>query len=226
MALYYDPRLVATTRFKLLIREPLNSPPGFGKLAGSAYFDVNNGYVVLTPAKTGQLGYLYYSVTPPPCFYARFEFWTGSGNGADAVRLGVYDSTYIGTTEDVVAGGYHFTFDEYQQRMAFTKSTVDNGPSIAQVTVPGSYFMNGQWHLAEIWFCRDSNGVWCKMSLDNGAYMLSKTYDTNPQPNALASRGIILFGGRTGGLTNEHRIRNILFYALPSDYGAQRVSIS
>jgi len=219
---YYDLRQLATSRFKLLIRESLTVPPGLGKLAGSAYYDPVNNYVVLTRAVNGQIGYLYYNIRPPPCFYARFEFWTGGGSGANAVWLAVYDNTYSGTTEDIVNGGYHFTFDEYQQRMAFTKSTVDNGPSIGQVSVPQSYFMNGQWHTAEVWFCRDSNGVWAKMSLDGGAYVLNKTYDPNPLPNALASTGIIFFGGRTGGLNNEHRIRNIYFYALPSDYGAQK----
>jgi len=233
--LYYDPRQMATTRFKLLIREPLDVPPGFGKLAGSAYYDAANRYVVLTRAVNGQLGYLYYNITPPPCFYCRFEFWTGGGTGADAMWLSVYASSASGEEDKASHGGYMFTFDEYTgntyggSRMAFNRG--DNkdyqiNPPLGYVSVPRSYFMNGQWHVAEVWFCRDSNGVWCRMSLDNGAYVLSKIYDKNPQPNALASRGIIFFGARTGGLNNEHRIRNILFYTLPTDYGIQRVTIS
>ena len=216
--IYYDPRLMVTPFPKRLIREKLDVPPGFGKLTGSAYYDANNRYVVLTPAVDGRAGWLVYDLRPPKSWYCRFEFWTGNGDGADAVYLSVYDDVYPtrynDMREDIVRGGYHFTFDEYQSRMAFTKSTVDNGPSIAEVRVPRSYFMNGKWHVAEIWFWWENGKACCRMRLDNGVYELKKACDPNPQPNALACKGYIIFGGRTGGMNNEHRIRNIYFYIM------------
>jgi hypothetical protein len=183
----------------MLIYEDMSSSPD-GALIGSAVYDPVNKYVRLTEAKNGQLGYLVYEKNPGIGFHARFDFWAGNGNGADAVWLGVYDNDYAGTREDIVAGGYHFTFDEYQDRIAFTKSTSDNGGSIAEYHT--NDIDNKQWHHAEIFFYNYKVRIFY-----DGNEVLNATDNANKQ--SLTGKYII-FGGRTGGKTNEHRIKNII----------------
>jgi len=185
-----------------------------GYLAGSAYYDSTNGYVVLTDARNSQLGYLFYNATnfPMPkhqCVYAYYETYTSSTSG-EAMWFGLYDNTYSGTREDVVAGGYHWTWDERQQRMVFTKSTTDNGPPIVQTNVPSSYIANRAWHRHEVFLCTYGGKVYTYYQVDGGVYKIFTSVDVSPQPNALSQTGIIVFGGRTSGATaSAHFVRNI-----------------
>ena len=194
-----------STPAALFIYETFAAQPS-GTLAGSATYVSSGRYVQLTPATTGQSGYLYYTRVPtsPQGFYARFHFWIGGGSGADALWLGAYDTSYSGTSEDVVNGGYHFTFDEYQDRIAFTKSTVGNGNPIA--SAPQTDLDNSQWRLAEVYFWYDGAKACTQIFLD-GAQKLYAC-DTQVQPNVASGTGQLIFGGRTGGLTNYHRIGN------------------
>jgi len=188
--------------------------------------------VVLTEDASWQMGYLVLGRVPPDhdCVYARFEFWTGGrADGADAVWFGIYDDPITSgdyfdlqntAREDIVTGGYHFTIDEYignwgnpsGSRIAFTKSTQDNGPPIAGAAVPPSFIVDGQWHTVEIRLCVDdgSGAVRAQMSVRSpyGAFSFSAV-DTVPQPNALARAGYFYIGGRTGGSSNWHLVRNV-----------------
>jgi hypothetical protein len=193
----------------LFIYEDYQSSPT-GTLAGNASYDSANKWVQLTHNTTGLLGYLYYTNVPtnPTGFYTKFYFWTGGGSGADAVWLGAYDSSYSGTREDVVNGGYHFTYDEYQDRICFTKSTSDNGAGIAcgsETTID-----NSEWHLAEIYFWYNGSQANTKIYYDGTLKVDS--YDSNIQSNVIDGVGQITWGGRTGGATNYHRIGNGLLY--------------
>ncbi|MEM5797764.1 MAG: DUF2341 domain-containing protein, partial [Candidatus Aenigmatarchaeota archaeon] len=139
---------VSNARNTMFIYEDMETAPS-GTLAGNATYDSTNKWVRLTPASRDQLGYLYYDKNPGSLgFYSKFRFWVGGGNGADAVWLGVYDSSYSNTHEDIVNGGYHFTYDEYQDRICFTKSTGGNGgPTIgcgSETTID-----NSAWHTGE-----------------------------------------------------------------------------
>ncbi|WP_288007771.1 DUF2341 domain-containing protein [Thermofilum sp.] len=194
-----------STPSALFIYEPFTTQPS-GTLAGSASYVSASKYVQLTPTSTNQLGYLYYSRVPtsPQGFYARFYFWIGGGSGADALWLGAYDASYSGTSEDVVNGGYHFTFDEYQDRIAFTKSTTGNGNPIASATQTD--LDNSQWRLAEVYFWYDGTKACAQIFLD-GAQKLYAC-DAQVQPNVASGTGQFIFGGRTGGSTNYHRIGN------------------
>jgi len=191
-----------------------------GKLYGSAI--IMGDAIRLTPATTGQTGYYVYTPTTLnySAFYIRFYFRTGLGNGADAVWVGLFDSTYSGTREDIVANGYHFTFDEYQSRVAFTKSVVDNGTPICSASVSASYLMDYNWHRAEVIF--DRTKMRAKIYLD-GSLKVDCTDTLYGQSDmvtgipsgAAQGTGLIVFGGRTGGLHNEHWIKNILVVAFP-----------
>jgi hypothetical protein len=191
-----------------------------GKLYGSAV--IMSGGIRLTPATFGQLGCYVY--TPPTlnysAFYIRFYFRTGLGNGADAVWVGLFDSTYSGSTEDIVKNGYHFTFDEYQSRVAFTKSVVDNGPPICSAFVPKSYLMDYNWHRAEVIF--DRTKMRAKIYLD-GSLKVDCVDTLYGQPSMIAGipsgasqgTGLIVLEGRAGALYNEHWIKDILVVAFP-----------
>ena len=194
-----------STPAALFIYETFDTQPS-GTLAGSATYVASARYVQLTSTATGQLGYLYYSRVPtsPQGFYAKFYFWIGGGSGADALWLGAYDTSYLGTSEDVVNGGYHFTFDEYQDRIAFTKSTVGNGNPIA--SAPQTDLDNSQWRLAEVYFWYDGVKACTQIFLD-GAQKLYAC-DAQVQQNVANGAGQFIFGGRTGALTNYHRIGN------------------
>jgi hypothetical protein len=191
-----------------------------GKLYGSAVIMADG--IRLTPATGYQIGYYVY--TPPTlnysAFYIRFYFRTGLGNGADAVWVGLFDSTYSGTKEDIISNGYHFTYDEYQSRVAFTKSVVDNGPPICSASVSGSYFMDYNWHRAEVIF--DRTKMRAKIYLDGSLKVdcMDTIYGYSGMVVGIPSgasqgTGLIVFGGRTGGLYNEHWIRDILVVAFP-----------
>jgi hypothetical protein len=203
--MYYGNPYAASqsTPSALFIYEDFSKPPS-GTLAGSATYDSSGRYIQLTPASTNQLGYLYYTRVPanPQGFYARFHFWTGGGTGADALWLGAYDTSYSGTREDVVNGGYHFTFDEYQDRIAFTKSTVDNGNPIASASQAD--LDNSKWRLAEVYFWYDGVKACARILLDGAQKVLA--CDAQPQQNVANGVGQLIIGGRTGGLTNYHRV--------------------
>jgi len=193
-----------------------------GSIAGSASYDSTNKWIQLTPNTGNQLGYLYYTKvsTNPIGFYAKFYFWAGGGNGADAIWLGVYDSSYSNTREDIVNGGYHFTYDEYQDRICFTKNTTDNGAGIActsETTIDSS-----QWHLAEIYFWY--NGSACTRIFYDGNLKVFAC-DINVQSNVINGVGQIIFGGRTGGLYNYHRIGNGLLYIVKYTYPEPTISL-
>jgi hypothetical protein len=186
----------------------LSSPTG--SLAGSATYDATNKWVQLTPNSGGLLGYLYYTKVPtnPTGFYAKFYLWAGGGNGADAIWLGAYDTDYTNTREDVVNGGYHFTYDEYQDRICFTKSTVDNGGGIACASATN--IDNSTWHLAEVYFWYDGSAARTKIYYDGG--LMVNSSDSAVQSNVINGTGQIIWGGRTGGAYNYHRIGNGILY--------------
>ncbi len=194
------------------IYEDFTSSPS-GSLAWTAIYLQSDQLVMLTEPVNNQLGYLYYNKVPtnPTGFYARFYFAAGYGSGADAVWLGAYDTSYAGTREDIVNGGYHFTFDEYQDRIAFTKSTTDNGPSIAQVTVAG--IDNGVTHLAEIYFWYDPVQDVANTIISYDGATVLKASDLVVQANVKNGVGQMIIGGRTGGLNNYHNLSTQLLVA-------------
>jgi hypothetical protein len=207
-------------RATMFIYEDFTTSPS-GTLVGSATYDPTNKWVQLTPNTQGQLGYLYYDKVPtnPTGFYAKFYFWTGGGNGADAVWLGVYDY-YFGTEEDIVNGGYHFTYDEFQDRICFTKSITDNGEGISCVTQLG--IDNSQWHLAEVYFWY-TDKAYARIYYD-GALKVSAS-DPLVQLNVINGVGKIIFGGRTVAYCNYHRIGNGLLYIAKYTYPEPKTSL-
>jgi len=191
-------------RETMLIYEDMSVQPS--GLYGTAYYDSQNKWVVLTEAVNNQKGMIVYSINPGVGFYAKVVFWAGNGNGADAVWFGVYDNDIDTLQEDIVSGGYHFTFDEYQDRIAFTKSTDGNGASIAEYSK--NDIDDGQWHTGEIWFYKNKTDGKCYATIAyDGENVITNAVDDDPQPLTGAFTTI---GARTGGSNNEHRVKFIM----------------
>ncbi len=192
----------------MLIYEDMTTSPR-GLLVSPATYDGDRHYVLLTPNANGQLGYLCYRfdnlAERYKGFIIKFRFKAWGGNGADAVWAAVYDNGYSGTREDVVWGGYHFTFDEYQDRVAFTRSGRDNGAALAQKSFTN--IDNGQWHDAMIIYYEGHAVIYY-----DG--VLAVDY-TDPSYSTYSSNfgEWIIFGGRTGGLKNYHAIDDIIVAA-------------
>ena len=194
----------------LFIYEDMTATPD-GTLYGNASYIAASDWVRLTAASGSQSGQLYYTQNPGSGFHAKFRFWSGGGTGADAIWMGAYNTTEVGETEDVVHGGYHFTFDEYESRICFTTSTVDNGVGLSCATGETG-LDNSTWHDAEVYFWEDSSGA-------NADIYLDGTIKVNHTETAVQSLSGNYFswGGRTGGSTNEHRIDDLIVvkYASP-----------
>ena len=181
-------------------------------LDGNAAYDPTTHVLQLTNTSKSQLGYLYFTKAPsdPIGFVANFTFKAYGGTGADAIWLGAYDTTHEGTTEDIVKGGYHFTFDEYQDRIAFTNSTVDNGDPLAYKKVKN--IDNGVWHNVSIifWYNPASRSATAVVYYDGRLkinYTVKVAYN---QINVMLGKGELVFGGRTGALTNYHELGGVI----------------
>ena len=185
----------------MLVYENMSATPG-GTLSGDAsYINSTNG-VRLTRAVDDLSGFLYYdNKNPGKGMHAKFQSWAGGGDGADAVWLGVHDTTTVGTSEDVVAGGYHFTADEYQDRVAYTRSPSGGNPL---ANWSNSTIDNSQWHSVEVFFY--NNGSVARGTIIYDGVKRVDYNDTTPQ--SIAGNYVTL-GARTGGSNNEHRVRNI-----------------
>lgn len=188
-------------------------------LKSSAVYDGTNKWVRLTAAVGSTLGYCEYSYNPGSLgMIIKMQFWSGGGTGADASWFYAYDSA-TPTAEDILATsttGYHMTYDEYQKRACFTKSIVDNGNGInnntnnnctAGINQNITTLDNSTWHTVEGRIYQSGANYIGQQDLDNS---LNITNGTDTAPGASRTTGTFFgFGGRTGGQTNEHRVREV-----------------
>ena len=187
---YNIPETVYTI-YEDFTHEPMNDTG-----VGAYEVDTINGYVILTEPIDGQIRYLVYKANPGRHFEATIEFKTYGGTGADAIWFGVYDTSWTPLIhEDICKGGYHFAYDEWDNRIAFTKDTVGGTPI-------DSYYVsnidNGEWHTSEVIF---NNGS-VKIYYDGNLVLTS----TDPDPIPMEGSYITL-GARTGGENNYHIVR-------------------
>lgn len=189
------------------------SPPA--SLQGDAIWDSVNGYVQLTAAENGQSGALEYMNNPGNNFDFSTQFYSGGGNGADAIYLYMGTDT-TPTTENDSANGYIFAYDEYQHYIGVLynghviSAVYCASPSqINQPDTTGSdlhqsstacHIDDSTWHTARI--VRTDNNI--KMYLD-GSVIIDYTSGSLPQANG----PLMGWGARTGGMNNFHRIRNL-----------------
>jgi hypothetical protein len=179
--------------------EMSSATPPTCTLGGSATWDSVNRWLALTAAVNGQSGscnYSYSSSLPTKGYRAFYQTFAGGGNGADATWQYAFDSA-IPTAEDIVIGGQHFTYDEYQSRMCYTTSTADNG--VCDGTFTNTTIGNGVWRDIKVSYDPSSRKLY-----ENGNLRVNVLASTNTVNTANTFFG---FAGRTGGLNNIHRIR-------------------
>lgn len=174
----------------LLVYEDFTVSPT-GTLKGNAYYDSSNKYLVLTQAVNSQSGQLEYEINPMSSWFVEFEYYSGLGNGADAVYFYVYcENTPV--AEDSSAGGYVIALDEYENEV----QVLYDGSKIASA-VPTYQIDDGQWHKVYIVFEKRRIRVWV-----DGVLQLDFT-DVQRDLSGM----LMGIGARTGGLNNEHRVR-------------------
>jgi len=194
-----DPRAV------FLYYEDMQTPPR-GIFIGSAMYDAINKYVVLTPARDSQKGFLVYRLPPvqPSALYVNFRFMiTSCGNPGHNIWLGIWDSNYNVTEVDVTDGGYHFSIDEYEQKICFGSSDGVTGYKYAPNTFICSRLFVSQnyWYTYEgyVWF--DGQNVIGLVYLDR----VLRVYGiVPPKQNMLYGFGYLAFGARTWGAYCMH----------------------
>ena len=188
-------------------------PTQFSKslLYGSASY-IYQQYIRLVPGSGGQWGGVVGrdginpvpAPTKPTGLYAKFKFYitSCSSTPGDATWLAAYDSTYLNTDEDTVQGGYHFTFDYYQSRICFTKSTTGNSGS--GISCYSTSISQNTWHTAEVYFWYDGTNANAQIYYD-GTKVVS-AQDTSPQSNVVNGTGIVYIAARNGGSYCESRL--------------------
>lgn len=180
----------------LVIYEDMEQQPD-GTLHNDAYYDSANKWVRLTRAVNnvnGELDYLTDDLilNVGDGFKAKFQFWIGNGSGADALWLHFY-ANWMPTGEQQSCGGYQVAYDEYQDQIQLHF----NGTQLAYV--PQTDLDNATWRDAEVRF----SNFRIKIYLD-GVLKI----DHQDSERTLTGHHFG-WGARTGGLNNEHRIRNL-----------------
>ena len=168
-------------------------------LSGSSFWDTTNQWLRLTTAIGAISGGCNYNYSPgntTKAYEVWFEAWAGGGTGADSTWQYSFDSS-VPTAEDIVpAGGAHFTLDEYQSRECYTQSTVDNGACLATYTTTN--IGNSTWKAYKLSYDPTRRRI-----MENGIEVINTTAGTTPT----LTNTNFGFAARTGGQTNEHRIR-------------------
>ncbi|NTW61392.1 hypothetical protein HGB24_01720 [Candidatus Saccharibacteria bacterium] len=181
-----------------LVNESMASNPTTGTLYGSGTSWNSSGYLVLTQAANSQCGYIDYQSTIPTNFDVSFDFWMGPNNpGADSAWF-YWGSSWPPCDETDYKGGYIAALDEYVgQGKPFRIGFSAVGDIVS--TSGGSPYSDSSWHNSQI--------------IVRGNSIIMK-YDGNTVLNITDSTRTLGgnhfgFGARTGGLNNEHRVRNL-----------------
>lgn len=171
-----------------------------GNVVYSQYSGGTTGYLQLTSSALGQSGYLYWTINPGNSFSCTFEFFTGGGSGADELGFYFGGTAAPSGTYATVSNGYTIVYQEW---------TSNSGPGIyiyynnVQLAFYSTATLgNSTWHTTTITFFRNQ----FRISYDGTTVInyFDTTNRTMTLPNIYMG-----FNGSTGGLGNNHLIRNI-----------------
>ncbi len=190
-------QVTENTPYQFFSNESLANLPTTGTIKDNATWN-NGGWITLTTAINTQHGEFEYSNTLPSNFEINFDFWTGGGSGADAVYFYYGCSQTPVTEDDINCGGYQIAFDEYTPKnqpvqINFQGTTISNTTGVAS-------FADSKWHNARI---EVTSGNIFTVFLDN-VQQLTFTDTTRTLGGSLFG-----WGAKTGGASNEHRVRNV-----------------
>jgi hypothetical protein len=183
-----------------VVNEPCVNTPSTGSLTGDAVFDNTNDYIQLNTVTNFVSGRYLHSGTLASSFTTEFDMWAGGGNGADAIWF-FFGNTSEPTQEDSASGGYAVAFSEYHDaiRLYWNGSQVD--------TYTYNNLDNSTWRSVKINASVTGSGSEFQIFID-GDEEVTLT-DSTARTVSGTNYG---WAGRTGGLNNEHRVRNILLY--------------
>lgn len=198
-----------------------------GTLTGAATYS-QGLYTQLTPAVNGTSGVVYWQSRNGAKWICTFEFFAGGGNGADATWMFAFRPSNPASTaynnEQDIFGGYTFAADEWNGNtyqihgpqnglVAAPSPAVGAGNYVAHV-VAGYAIADSTWRTMRVEFTAlnpITNNI--KMFINN-ALILETNHTPPVGANISTSRNDLFlgFGGRTGGLNNIHRVRNMSMY--------------
>eukprot|EP00889_Picochlorum_renovo_P002051 jgi/Picre1/29081/NNA_004474.t1 len=174
-----------------------------GSLRGDATY-VSENTVQLTRDVTSLQGLVYWEGVLGYSWQASFEFKAGpkTTNGADAVWFFAYRETNNLHDEGHATTGYNFVADEYQNEYQLF------APGLSTVVPPPNGIKLGDdtWRTMEITFSSDGTTDTITMTVD-GSQVITQSHDADIPLKYLQPTYYGL-GGRTGGLSNNHYVRN------------------
>jgi hypothetical protein len=178
----------------LVVNESMASSPSTGTLKNDAAWNAG-GYLRFTSAVNFQSGQIEYTDSANQVvddFETSYEGHVGGGDGADALYF-YWGASSTPTSEENAVGGYIVAYSEYHDKVKiFFNGSELNAPTLTGID-------DGQWHRIRIVV----RGLNIKAFWDET--LIADFTDTT------RTLGGTLFGwgGRTGGLNHEHRVRNI-----------------
>lgn len=196
-------RVKQTVGYRLRINESMATAPAIGSIQGDAAWNAG-GYILLTPAVNDKHGQWEFNEALPNYFDLSFDMYAGGGNGADAIWFYMGNSASPQHEYDD-AGAYHVLFTEYSD--------------IAAVRFYGS-------SLQSVAFNNLDNATWRTVRIIKRGNRFIVTVDgvaTLDVTDSTRTLGGNLFGlaARTGGLNNQHRIKNVTLRYLNTSVDAK-----
>lgn len=184
-------RVKQTRGYEPFLNESMAAAPSKGTLKNSAVWNAG-GYLRLTPVAYSDKGHWEFDQVLPSYFDLSFDIWAGGGDGADAIWFYMGNSSTPNHEIDDT-GAYHVYFSEYNNQAAIRFY----GSELA--AYPYNNFDDSTWRTIRI-IKRGNRFI---VSMD-GTVIMDLTDSTRTLGGTLMG-----FGARTGGLHNEHRIKNV-----------------
>jgi hypothetical protein len=183
--------------------------------SGSAYMDGQNGYMVLTPNNTWQVGNIWLKQDIASPFTIEFKYKVGGGTGADGLTLMFYkDKDYepgnggrlgFNSVSDEGASGYGIEFDNYEN-----PDSCCTDPNERHIALIRDSAAN---HLRWVEDPRTEDNLWHQVMVEVSAQSIEVYVDGNQvitfEGNIDRSYGGLGFSAATGSLDNWHLIDDV-----------------
>ncbi len=179
---------------------------------------MSNGSVRLTEAQPAQIGSVIFepvSDLPVENFFVQFDIRMGGGTGADGMAFALIDADAAGN--DLVfgeTGGNQplaISFDTYGSHPGDANDVALFAYGVEKARVQLPYQLdNNTWYRVIFFYDGDIASLSIRDSAGNFDYVFLHVFIPEVPP----LRARYGFGGRTGGVTNEHRVDNVRFQVL------------
>lgn len=170
-----------------------------GNLRGTANFQPGDNKVELTDTINGQQGSLRYPKgTPNPGFYARWDWYTGGGSGADSNNLVAFSNGNRFELEDPNRNGIHWILNDHDDCNGVTFDS-----QCGDIDSWSENPAKSAWRHAEAYGVVDGNNLRYMFDTITGDLQGTSTNSAYPPGDEFG------FSGRIGGLNNHHWVRNI-----------------